>query len=106
MKKIKKIIVTSYTSDWPQIFEQEASKIKQVLGSNCIAIHHVGSTSVLGLSMLSNYEFFHIGMIYRISGCRSTKEQASQELKHIWIDPKTIAKDQCSSLLWKYKKNI
>lgn len=44
MKKIKKIIVTSYNPDRPQIFEQEASKIKEVLGSNCIAIHHVGST--------------------------------------------------------------
>lgn len=50
MKKIKEIIVTSYNLDWPQIFEQEASKIKEVLGSNCIAIHHVGSTSVPGLS--------------------------------------------------------
>jgi GrpB-like predicted nucleotidyltransferase (UPF0157 family) len=50
MKKIKNIIVTPYNSDWPQIFEQEASKIKEILGSNCIAIHHVGSTSVPGLS--------------------------------------------------------
>ena len=53
MKKIKKIIVTSYNPDWPQIFEREASKIKETLGSNCIAIHHVGSTSVPGLSAKS-----------------------------------------------------
>lgn len=50
MKKIKEIIITPYNLDWPQIFEREASKIKEVLGSNCIAIHHVGSTSVPGLS--------------------------------------------------------
>lgn len=50
MKKIKKIIVTSYNPDWPHIFEQEAFKIKEVLGSNYIAIHHIGSTSIPSLS--------------------------------------------------------
>lgn len=50
------------------------------------------------------YEFFHIGMIYRIDGCRSTREQVLQELQHTWIDPKTLSKNQCSSLLWKYKQ--
>jgi GrpB-like predicted nucleotidyltransferase (UPF0157 family) len=48
--KTKKIIVTSYNPEWPQIFENEATKIKEALGSNCIAIHHIGSTSVPGLS--------------------------------------------------------
>lgn len=51
-----------------------------------------------------SYVFFHLGMIYRIDGCRSIREQALQELQHIWIDPKTLAQDQCSSLLWKYKQ--
>src|SRR5437016_5484230 len=45
----KKIIVTPYNPDWPFIFEREALKIKEALGANCIAIHHVGSTSVPGL---------------------------------------------------------
>lgn len=47
--KTKKIVVTPYNSDWPKIFDVEASKIKETLGSNCIAIHHIGSTSVPGL---------------------------------------------------------
>jgi GrpB-like predicted nucleotidyltransferase (UPF0157 family) len=46
----KKIIVMPYNSEWPKIFERKASKIKETLGSNCIAIHHIGSTSVSGLS--------------------------------------------------------
>lgn len=50
MKKTKKIVVTSYNSDWPHVFEREASKIKEAIGSNCIAIHHIGSTSVPGLT--------------------------------------------------------
>lgn len=46
----KNIVVTPYNPDWPHIFEKEASKIKEAIGSNCIAIHHIGSTSVPGLS--------------------------------------------------------
>lgn len=48
-KKIKKITVTPYNPDWPHIFEAEALKIKKSLGINCLAIHHIGSTSVPGL---------------------------------------------------------
>lgn len=64
-------------------------------------------TAKINISLTSfneSHEFFHIGMIYRVSGCRSIREQALQELQHIWIDPKTLSKDQCSSLLWKYKQ--
>lgn len=49
-KKTKKIVVTPYNPDWPHIFEKEASKIRETIGANCIAIHHIGSTSVPGLS--------------------------------------------------------
>lgn len=45
----KKIEIVPYNPAWPQIFEVEAAQIKQVLGNNCIAIHHVGSTAVPGL---------------------------------------------------------
>lgn len=46
----KNITVTPYNPDWPNIFEIEAAKIKEALGPNCISIHHIGSTSVPGLS--------------------------------------------------------
>ena len=45
-----KVEVVSYDPSWPVMFESEAALIKQALGSNCIAIHHIGSTSVSGLS--------------------------------------------------------
>lgn len=44
------IIVTEYNPAWLQMFEQEAVAIKQILGENCIAIYHIGSTSVPGLA--------------------------------------------------------
>jgi len=46
----KNIEVVTYDPQWPKMFELEAEFIKQALGSNCIAIHHIGSTSVPGLS--------------------------------------------------------
>lgn len=45
----KQISVTSYNSDWPLAFAKEAEQIHAALGSNCVAVHHVGSTAVPGL---------------------------------------------------------
>ncbi len=45
-----KIEVVPYNPAWPSLFEEEAAKIRQALGSNCIAVHHIGSTAVPGLS--------------------------------------------------------
>ena len=47
---IRKIEVVEYDPTWPKLFELEAERIKQVLGYNCIEIHHIGSTSIPGLS--------------------------------------------------------
>lgn len=46
----KNIEVVTYNPQWPELFESEAKLIKQALGNNCITIHHIGSTSVPGLS--------------------------------------------------------
>lgn len=45
----RNIEVVSYDLKWPELFEKEAELIKKSLGSNCIEIHHIGSTSVPGL---------------------------------------------------------
>lgn len=45
----KRIEVVSYNSTWSAMFAEEAVLIKQALGDNCVAVHHIGSTSVLGL---------------------------------------------------------
>ncbi len=46
----KTINVVPYNLQWPEVFASEAELIKQALGNNCITIHHIGSTSVPGLS--------------------------------------------------------
>lgn len=49
-KEIRNIEVVPYDPRWPEYFASEASQIKEALGDQCIAIHHVGSTSVPGLA--------------------------------------------------------
>jgi len=50
IKQTKNIQVVPYNPEWPKLFQFEANAIKEALGRNCIAIHHIGSTSVHGLS--------------------------------------------------------
>lgn len=50
MTTYKHIEVVPYNPAWPLEFEKEAAKIKAALGENCIEVHHIGSTSVPGLS--------------------------------------------------------
>ena len=42
--------VVEYDPRWPQMFAEEAEKIQKILGENCIAVHHIGSTSVPNLA--------------------------------------------------------
>lgn len=49
-KENRKIEVVPYDPVWPQQYALEADQIKGALGTNCIAIHHVGSTAVPGLA--------------------------------------------------------
>ena len=44
------IEIVPYNLNWPLLFMEESRFIKQALGDNCIDIHHVGSTSIVGLS--------------------------------------------------------
>jgi GrpB-like predicted nucleotidyltransferase (UPF0157 family) len=44
------IKVVPYNPNWPNIFEHEAKHLQKSLGENCLIIHHIGSTSVPGLS--------------------------------------------------------
>ena len=42
--------VTVYNPEWAAQFEAEALKIRAVLGAELLAVHHIGSTAVPGLS--------------------------------------------------------
>lgn len=44
------IVIAEYNPLWSDMFETEVVKIKRILGKNCTAVHHIGSTSVPGLA--------------------------------------------------------
>ncbi|MGM9661866.1 MAG: GrpB family protein [Oscillospiraceae bacterium] len=44
------VTVTEYDPSWQEKFEAEARLIRDILGENCVAIHHIGSTAVPGLA--------------------------------------------------------
>ena len=42
--------ILPYDSNWKNLFELEVKEIQKIIGDNCLAIHHIGSTSILGLA--------------------------------------------------------
>ena len=44
------VTVREYDPLWPIKYQEERTKIEEILGENCLAIYHIGSTSVPGLS--------------------------------------------------------
>ena len=45
----RRIEVVDYDPQWAKLFKVESKKIRTVLGKNCTAVYHIGSTSVKGL---------------------------------------------------------
>lgn len=48
--KDRKYSLEQYNPDWVKKFNKEVERIKEVFGDKALAIHHVGSTAVPGLS--------------------------------------------------------
>lgn len=46
---MRTIEVVDYRPEWEKMFQEEEKKIRKILGKNCIAVYHIGSTSVKGL---------------------------------------------------------
>ncbi|WP_214850304.1 GrpB family protein [Exiguobacterium sp. s193] len=47
---MRQVIVTPYQEVWGKMFETEAARLRTVFGGRLRAVHHIGSTSVPGLS--------------------------------------------------------
>ena len=45
-----KVSLVDYCSDWPQEFEKEKKKLQKIFSGSALAIEHVGSTAIPGLS--------------------------------------------------------
>ncbi|MDN7243242.1 GrpB family protein [Planococcus sp. N028] len=47
---MRRVTVTDYNPEWETQFELAAAEIRKVLGEECVAVYHIGSTSVQGLA--------------------------------------------------------
>ena len=44
------VVVVEYRPEWPLAYEKEKERIQKILKENCLALWHIGSTSVPGLA--------------------------------------------------------
>lgn len=44
------VVIVPYQTEWPLLFEQEATRIRAALGDLLVSLEHIGSTSVPGLA--------------------------------------------------------
>ncbi|HRD71390.1 MAG TPA: GrpB family protein [Legionella sp.] len=45
-EKIRHVVLTAPSPEWPILFNESATEIKNILGENCVDIHHIGSTAI------------------------------------------------------------
>ena len=50
MSRTRTILIADYDPAWPELFQREADRIRDLLGGRIIELEHVGSTSVPGLA--------------------------------------------------------
>ncbi|TWT02333.1 GrpB family protein [Planomicrobium sp. CPCC 101079] len=47
---MRRVVVTEYNPEWKWQFDLAASEIQKVLAEECLAVHHIGSTSIQGMA--------------------------------------------------------
>lgn len=45
----RRIEVVPYSQEWPELYSQAASCLREIFGDELVALHHIGSTAVVGL---------------------------------------------------------
>jgi GrpB-like predicted nucleotidyltransferase (UPF0157 family) len=62
----RRVEVLPYHHDWPELFEAEASALRQIFGEQIVAVHHFGSTAIPGSSAKPTIDIL---VIVREIGC-------------------------------------
>ena len=50
MHKQREVIIVAYDPVWVERFREESNRIASVFGGELLSIHHIGSTSIPGMS--------------------------------------------------------
>ena len=68
---------TEYSSEWVDLFMQEAEVLQRILGAELLVIHHIGSTAVPGLAAKPIIDMLPVALnIGRIDALASDLETA------------------------------
>jgi len=60
MTKNRPYTIIPYNSNWPILFSNESKIINDIIGNNILKTHHIGSTSVQGMSSKSTVDILFI----------------------------------------------
>lgn len=74
------VVVVPYDPRWAEEFLREAEKIARILGDNCAAVHHIGSTAVEGLAAKPIIDIMPVVRdLTRADACRAAFEAIGYE---------------------------
>ncbi len=97
---IEAIKLVPYDPSWPFKYALEAAKIQQILGSNCVRIHHIGSTAIPGIYAKPIIDIFPVvDNLNAVDQCNADFEQLGYICRGEYGYPgrryfKKIAKEQ------------
>ncbi len=76
------IEVVPHSNEWASMFETEAELIKRALGDNCLAVYHIGSTSVPDLAAKPVIDILTVvKSILQVDKANAAMEQLGYECK-------------------------
>jgi len=78
----RKVDVVPYDPGWPVVYAAEAESIRLVLGTNVIAVHHIGSTAIPGMAAKPTIDLLVIDQDHdRLDACNGAMRAAGYHAK-------------------------
>lgn len=83
----QEIKLEEYKKEWNDYFKQEEKQIKNIIGANCVAAVHVGSTAIKGMKARNIIDIMVLVKdIFQVDECNEELEKAGYELKESYGD--------------------
>lgn len=74
------VLVVPHNPQWASMFEQESAQLKQALGANVVAIHHIGSTAIPTIYAKAIIDMLvEVDEIQAVDACNSAMESLGYE---------------------------
>lgn len=78
----ERIILKSFQSDWNEAFKKEEKNIKGIVGKNCVATVHIGSTAIKGMKSRNIVDILVLVKdIFGVDECNDALQEQGYDLK-------------------------